>query len=160
MTSFFKRPLPLIAIALGLAAMSIASVQAGGGQPGRHAKADANGDGVIDRNEAAAHPKLAENFDRLDVDKDGRIDAGERPQRRQRGEGGGKRGERMAQLDTDGDGRFSRQELAGRERILQNFAAIDGNADGFLSREEMRAHHRMHGGQKQGGRQPGTQATP
>jgi hypothetical protein len=103
-------------------------------------KLDTNGDGAIDRTEAAAQPKLGEHFDRLDKNKDGKIDASERPQRHG-GKGGGRHGERMAKLDADGDGRFSRAELAGREKILQSFGAVDANNDGFLTREEMRAFH-------------------
>ena len=60
----------------------------------------------------------------------------------------------MAQLDADKDGRFSRQELAGKDRVLQNFAAIDTNSDGFLSREEMQAHHKAHRGDRGAPRQP------
>jgi hypothetical protein len=127
-----------------------------GGQGGRHAgmaKLDANGDGAIDRSEAAKAPRLAERFDQLDRNKDGRIGPEERPQRggRQGGKGG-RGGERMAQLDKNGDGRFSRDELAGHERALQNFGAIDGNKDGFLTREEMKAYHQTHRGQR--GQQP------
>ncbi|MFZ5635272.1 MAG: calcium-binding protein [Pseudomonadota bacterium] len=124
-----------------------------GGRQGGMAKLDANGDGAIDRSEAAKAPRLAERFDQLDKNKDGRIGADERPQRGGRHGGkGGRGGERMAQLDKNGDGRFSRDELAGRERALQNFAAIDANKDGFLTREEMKAHHQAHRGQR--GSQP------
>ncbi len=131
------------------------SATPGAAQPGgRQAKVDTNGDGVIDRKEAAAHPKLAEHFDLMDKNKDGRIDASERPQRHGKGQGQGgrqgERGEHMAKLDANGDGRFSRDELAGRERMLQNFGAIDTNKDGFLSREEMRAHHQGQRGMKRG----------
>jgi hypothetical protein len=137
---------PVAMLALGLAIAGTTSLtfaqatQPVVGKPARHAKIDTNGDGVIDRNEAAAHPKMAEHFDRLDANKDGRITAEERP--KHGGKAGGQRGERMAQLDTNQDGRFSRDELAGKQRALQNFAAIDANSDGFLTREEMAAHHR------------------
>jgi hypothetical protein len=219
-----KKPIALLALGLaiaGTATLTFAQTPPpGGGQPGaRHAKIDANGDGVIDRSETAKAPRLAENFDRLDANKDGRIGADERPQRRAgrgghgggmarldaNGDGaidrseaakaprlaenfdtldankdgrigaderpqysrpqhggrhggmrhdgmrdGGKRrgGERMAQLDKNGDGRFSRDELAGRERALQNFAAIDTDKDGFLTREEMQAHHKAVRGER------------
>ena len=151
---------PILIIALGLAVTGTAAVtfaqttaQPGANRQAHHAKIDSNGDGVIDRSEAAANPRMAEHFDKLDANKDGRITADERPQR---GAGGGKggRGDRMAQLDTNKDGRFSREELAGRERVLQNFAAIDTNSDGFLSREEMQAHHKAHRGERGAPRQP------
>lgn len=127
------------------------------GKPARHARIDTNGDGVIDRSEAAAHPRMAQQFDTLDANKDGRITAEERPKQggmggREGGRKGGRgaAGERMAQLDTNKDGRFSRDELAGRERALQNFAAIDSNKDGFLTREEMAAHHKARRGERGG----------
>lgn len=127
-----------------------------GGPGGAMAGLDANGDGAIDRSEAAKAPRLAENFDRLDANKDGRIGADERPQHggRQGGMHGGmpggkgRGGERMAQLDKNGDGRFSRDELAGHERALQNFTAIDANKDGFLTRDEMKAHHQAARGER------------
>jgi hypothetical protein len=141
---------PIVKLALGLAFAATATLTfaqtpvPAAGTPARHAKIDTNGDGVIDRSEAAANPKFAEHFDRLDANKDGRITTDERP--KHHGKGGGQRGERMAQLDTNKDGRFSRDELAGKERALQNFAAIDANNDGFLTREEMAAHHKAHRG--------------
>jgi Ca2+-binding EF-hand superfamily protein len=124
-----------------------------GGRGDRMAQLDTNKDGVIDRSEAAKAPKFAEHFDKLDANKDGRITVEERPQRGMR-DGKGGHGDRMAQLDTNKDGRFSREELAGKERVLQNFAAIDSNQDGALSREEMQAHHKAHRGDRGAPRQP------
>ncbi|MBX3714013.1 MAG: hypothetical protein KF800_18780 [Lysobacter sp.] len=111
-----------------------------GGKGGRMAVLDTNKDGFIDRAEAAKAPKLLEHFDRLDVNKDGRISAEERPQR---GRHGGKGG--WAKLDTDGDQRVSRQEAAQWPRLTEKFAAIDGNKDGYLSREELQSYRREHG---------------
>src|SRR5690606_12809488 len=72
--------------ALAVALMAAAGVSAAepATSPQRSAKAtlDANGDGVIDRAEAAKFPRLAERFDRLDRNGDGSLDASERPQHR------------------------------------------------------------------------------
>jgi hypothetical protein len=152
---------PVATLTLGVAIACSAAVafaqtpQPGAAKPARQAKVDSNGDGVIDRAEAAANPRMAQHFETLDANKDGRITADERPQRGMReGKGGGQRGQRMAQLDTDKDGRFSRDELAGRQRALQNFATIDTNADGFLTREEMAAHHKAYRGERAAKPQP------
>ncbi len=118
-----------------------------GGHGDRVAQLDTNKDGAIDRSEAAKAPKFAEHFDKFDANKDGRITADERPQRGMRGGKGG-HGDRMAQLDTNKDGRFSREELAGKPRVLQNFAAIDTNRDGTLSPEEMQAHRKAQRAQR------------
>lgn len=156
----------IVTLALGLAIAGTATLtfaqatQPAAGNPApRHARIDANGDGVIDRSEAAKAPKFAEQFDKLDANKDGRITADERPQHGMRdGKGGGQgagqggrdgmRGGRMQELDADKDGRFSRTELAGRERMLKNFGAIDANSDGMLSREEMQAYQKTHRGER------------
>ncbi|MGY1408836.1 MULTISPECIES: EF-hand domain-containing protein [unclassified Luteimonas] len=121
----------------------------------RSAKAtlDTNGDGVIDRAEAAKSPRLAERFDRLDRNGDGRLEASERPQRRH-GHHGGKRPQHgahrdHARLDTDGDGRLSRAEVEASANargkranpLVEHFAAIDANRDGHLVRSEIGAWH-------------------
>ncbi|TXH64696.1 MAG: calcium-binding protein [Lysobacteraceae bacterium] len=113
---------------------------------GGMAMLDANGDGAVDRTEAAKAPRLLEHFDRLDADKDGRISAAERPQH---GKGQGQRQGRHGarKLDTDGDGRFSRAELSGKERVMQNFDAIDTDKNGYLTHEEMRTYRQAHRGQ-------------
>lgn len=113
-------------------------------------KLDSNGDGVIDRAEAAAHPRLAERFDGLDTNQDGRLDASERPR------GQGKRGHRdgrhhdgrrhdgmgrVIAADADGDGRISRTEAAQLPKIAGAFDPIDRNRDGYLVRSELRSYH-------------------
>lgn len=131
-----------------------------GGRGDGMAKLDANGDGVIDRAEAAKAPRLSQNFDKLDANHDGKLGADERPQRGQgegRPGGRGDRGARMAQMDKNGDGKFSRDELAGHQRAVEHFGDIDANKDGFLTREEMMAYHKAHRGERGPG---GPQAAP
>ncbi|BAV98849.1 EF-hand domain-containing protein [Lysobacter enzymogenes] len=113
-----------------------------GGQQRPRAKIDANGDGVISREEAAKFPRLAERFDELDKNHDGKLDASERPQRRGGREHGGRHGGAggAARLDTDGDGRISQAEAAKSPRLAQNFAQIDANKDGYIVRSELRAY--------------------
>ena len=98
---------------------------------------DANGDGVIDRAEAAKAPRLAAKFDQLDTDKDGRLSAGERPQRMHGKRGGGRGGDRLQALDTDKDGRISRTEAnAGNAGFAARFTEMDANKDGYLDRSD------------------------
>lgn len=98
---------------------------------------DANGDGVIDRAEAAKSPRLAAEFDQLDINKDGKLSASERPQRAHVKHGGGKRGDRLHGLDTDKDGRISRAEAnAGSAGFAARFTQMDLNKDGYLDRAD------------------------
>ncbi|MCF7221095.1 EF-hand domain-containing protein [Marilutibacter chinensis] len=115
------------------------------GHPHRMAKLDSNGDGSIDRNEAAAAPRLAGHFDRLDANGDGRLDASERPARHARhrdGRGHGRHGglARIVALDTDQDGRISKVEAAEAPRLAGRFDDMDGNRDGYIVRSELRTY--------------------
>ena len=62
-----------------------------------------------------------------------------------RGGGGGNFADRMKQMDADGDGKLSREEMP--ERMQERFDQMDSNSDGFLDEEEMQAL-----GQRGGGR--------
>lgn len=143
------------ALALALAATTAAFAAEPAANPERAPRPalDANGDGVVDRAEAAKFPRLAEHFDKLDSNGDGKLDVSERPQRRHgghRGKGAHGHGPGgIARLDQDGDGRISRAELeagkGGREGrtnpLLANFAAIDADKDGHIVRGELEAWH-------------------
>ncbi len=101
---------------------------------------DTNQDGYIDRSEAAAMPKLAGRFDTLDVDHDGRLSPQERPARKH-ALGGHRRmaagvHARLKQLDSDGDRRISRAEVAGNPRFAERFDRMDVDKDGFVDRED------------------------
>lgn len=144
-----------LTLAAGVAATTVAAAEpAAKPERGTRATLDANGDGAIDRAEAAASPKLAQRFDTLDRNGDGRLDAGERPRHQARGHGRRHGGQRLhggpggiERLDADGDGRISRAEVeaapAGRgarpNRWLQHFDAIDANRDGQVVRTEFNA---------------------
>jgi hypothetical protein len=130
-------------VALALAAAGTAFAQQSTGaqdapQRTHHQKLDVNNDGVIDRTEAAAAPRLAERFDQLDRNKDGKLAADERPQRHG-WHRGGRGGHRMMQADTDKDGRISKAEAAANPKFAERFAEMDFNKDGFVDRTDFEA---------------------
>ena len=156
-----------LAIALMAAAGASAAEPANAPQRGTKPTLDANGDGVIDRAEAAKFPRLAARFDQLDRNGDGRLDASERPRHghgMRHGRGGHRGGhfghfQDPARLDTDNDGRLSKAEVeaAGQgrgkrgNRMLEQFDAIDANRDGYLVRAEIRAWHAQQMKQRRAG---------
>lgn len=133
-----------------LASLTAASVSAAtptpaAGKSAARAQIDRNGDGVIDRDEAKAHPRLAAKFDALDKNKDGKLDASERPRHAGKRHGGrhghGARGGFAdAALDIDKDGRISRAEAAASERFAARFDQLDVNRDGFIDKADREQH--------------------
>ena len=134
------KPIALLALGLALAGTATPALaqapQPGAGKPAAHARIDANGDGVIDRSEAAANPRMAEHFDRLDANKDGRITADERPQRGMRDGKAGRQGGHMSKLDSNGDGVIDRSEAAANPRMAEHFDKLDANKDGRIAADE------------------------
>jgi Ca2+-binding EF-hand superfamily protein len=139
--------------ALGCLLAAAAAAQAGSDDSHRHGMAavDADSDGVVTRDEAKAQPWLADKFDSVDANKDGRLDKSEldamrdahRAEMQARGE------ERWKAVDTDGNGSVSRAEAeASTSWVAGQFDKLDADKDGQLTRDEMKAarkegHERM-----------------
>lgn len=139
-----RKTLLMLAVLTALSAGTAfaATAPASDSQPAPRAKLDANGDGVIDRSEAARHPRLAAKFDELDKNKDGKLAKEEMPRRHGRGFGKNGHGQHgmMAKLDTDKDGRISRAEsAAGEGKLASHFDKMDVNKDGFIDRADHEA---------------------
>lgn len=100
-------------------------------------RADLDEDGRITRDEFAE--ARARNFAQLDRNKDGFLDKSDASGRRLgRARGGG--GERLQQamdfIDSNGDGRISREEFVGGRAIM--FDRADSNGDQVIDSEEMK----------------------
>lgn len=112
---------------------------------GRFARLDTNGDGFIDTSEAKG--RLAEHFDQIDADHDGRLSRDELKAAHHGMKDGkpGKEGKggHLAMLDTDHDGKVSWAEFTAG--IKSHFDQLDANRDGYLDATELRVAHR-HGG--------------
>ncbi|UBB23969.1 calcium-binding protein [Pseudoxanthomonas japonensis] len=137
-----NKTLLLVAVLTALAAgTAFAATQSAPAAGASRPALDKNGDGAVDRAEAAAHPRLAERFDTLDKNKDGKLSAEERPHRRHGMDGGHRRGSgghggMMKQLDTDGDGRISKAEAGKQPRFAEHFARMDANGDGYVDAKD------------------------
>jgi Ca2+-binding EF-hand superfamily protein len=138
-----RKTLLMLAVLTALSAGTAfaATAPASDPQHAPRAKLDANGDGSIDRSEAAQHPRLAGKFDELDKNKDGKLAKEEMPRRHDRSRGFGKGGHgphaMMMKLDTDKDGRISRAEsAAGEVRMASRFDKMDVNKDGYIDRAD------------------------
>jgi len=169
----------LAAVLAGTGFTAIAAIAPSVAQTAPAPKGDANGDGVITRDEEMARADA--RFDRLDVNKDGKLTPDElRPHRPMGGPGtppppgadgaappppAGAAGpvrhgfaERMfARLDTNGDGVIDRDEF--RAQAAARFDRMDTNKDGKIDAAERQAA-RDAMGQMRGRRGNGGDAPP
>lgn len=130
----------LISAALLASASTVFAAATDGSAPSRGISAlDQNNDGMISREEAAAHPRLGQSFDRLDTNQDGVLSREELRAGHRSGHHG-----RRASLDTNGDGSISREEAGTAPRLAERFDTIDANKDGALTRDELAAWRKSH----------------
>lgn len=128
-----------IALAVALAPAVVVAQNAAIATGKVRVQIDTNGDGFIDRAEAAKMPKLAARFDLMDKNRDGRLGADERPKPGMRHKRGG-RGQWMQRADVDKDGRISRAEAqALQSKGADRFDRMDFNKDGYVDRTDMQA---------------------
>lgn len=92
---------------------------------------DQNGDSLVSPDE---FPGDQNQFQRLDMDGDGYLNAAEAPRRPPHRRPDPQ--EILAQFDADGDGQLSMDEFPGPD---EHFARLDTDGDGYLSQEELLA---------------------
>ena len=140
-----RKPLLLLAVLLATSAAGVALAASPADPKPAPLRLDANGDGVIDRQEAAANPRLAARFDELDKNKDGKLSRDELPRphlggrhgrgdhRGHGGHGGRGGGFLLRDMDTNHDGRISAAEYQAY------FNTLDVNKDGFIDQADREA---------------------
>lgn len=112
-------PMPLVALGLLALAPSAALAQ------NAHARADRNGDGVVDRREF--HERMVDVFYFLDADKDGGLTSAEVKKVTP---------EAFGRADRNGDGKLQMQEFL--DARAMDFDAADANDDAVLDPTESR----------------------
>jgi Ca2+-binding EF-hand superfamily protein len=115
-----------------------------GAEHGWFKKIDANGDGVITKDEAlaAANARVEKEFATFDTNHDGQITQDEikAVHEAKRAEMEAKFEARFKQADTNGDGQLSKDEVqAGMPMLARGFDRLDTNKDGELSLDEIKA---------------------
>ena len=106
-----------------------------GGMMQRFLERDADGDGRISREEVPE--RMRSRFDRMDANGDGFIEDEELQRMGRRMGGQGNPVERLRQMDVDGDGRLSRDEVP--EPMERRFDRMDANGDGYIDQDELEA---------------------
>ena len=98
---------------------------------------DANGDGIVTRDEAPE--PLKARFDQIDANADGMLEADELRDVGRGRQGGGAAAvspiARLLQFDANDDGLIGADEVP--ERMAQMFARFDTNRDGVIDEKEL-----------------------
>lgn len=141
---------------LALAAILALPLQALADQDGasgdhckRHAmdfsKADKNGDGFIDKDEAQAMHE--QHFNEMDTNHDGKLSKEELMACHHKGAHSSmheKGTQAFNSADKDHDGKLTRDEAKQLPRVAKNFDAIDTDKDGTVDREEIHRYMADH----------------
>lgn len=149
-----KLLLMTLAVSAGLtSAMALAQVAAPPAPQARPnmpmLRMDANGDGMISKEEAAKFPRLAGKFDQIDTSKDGKLSADELTAWRKSAAGG--------RMHGHGAGDKAPEEMQAHRaaRQAECFDKADTDKNGQLSRDEFAKLHEacgpMGGGMRHGG---------
>lgn len=138
-----RKPLLLLAMLLATSVTGLAIAANPTPSKSVSPRMDANGDGLVDRQEAAAHPYLVQRFDELDKNKDGKLSRDEMPRRHARG-GDGRHGRHAHHRGHQGDGFMRRMDANGDGRISTAehqafFERMDVNKDGFIDQADRQA---------------------
>ena len=123
-----SRALPALALAAVLVSAGACAQQASSPSTSTDAprqRLDANGDGVIDKAEAANAPRLAQKFDQLDANHDGFLDRSDFQARRQQ-----KQAECFDNADADKDGKLSRTEFDAAKQACHPQGGMHGPRGG------------------------------
>jgi Ca2+-binding EF-hand superfamily protein len=139
----------VVASVLALTPLTLLAANEGHQRHGRGPDAlkmwDANGDGVVTKDEAqaATAERTAKHFDAMDLNKDGQITQEEVQQGREQRHAAMKQkfDENFKAADKNGDGGLSKEEAQGMPRIAQRFDTLDANKDGVVTQEELQARH-------------------
>ena len=113
---------------------------------------DTDQNGTISQDEAKG--PLAAHFDKIDANGDGEVDVGElKAARAERTDKAKEKRPKLKQADTDGNGTISYDEAseAGLEKLVEHFDQIDGDGDGEITKQEMRTMKKARGQRKKNG---------
>ncbi|GBG15221.1 uncharacterized protein NMK_2824 [Novimethylophilus kurashikiensis] len=109
-------------------------------------KADKNGDGFIDKEEAEAVHQ--QNFDEMDTNHDGKLSKEEIAACKRKCShktGMHEKGtQAFNKADKDNDGTLDREEAKKLPHVSKNFDAIDADKDGTVDREEIHQYMKDH----------------